>query len=120
MTTSGPTKGHLPYKTLEKPPPPPIITVLAIALFPFVTMFINGQSLIRMPSDQTTSWVVKHSFSAPLMLEHLTKGDYPGLFQLWFGTCFSELSPLMWAINAFFLWCFGHVVEKKLKTLRYG
>jgi membrane associated rhomboid family serine protease len=106
-----PGQKRLPYKTLEPPDPPPTITLLTILGMVLVTyMAANGK----------TFWVEKYAFTAGHMSDLLSTGDYLGLLSYIFSATGAQFTAWLWPLNAVFTWVFGHVVEKKMKTLRFA
>jgi membrane associated rhomboid family serine protease len=105
--TTGQTGAKLPYKTLEPPEPKPILTFLLICAMPLCL------------ADGSTNWIDKTAFTATQMTDMISSSNLPGLFSLMFKAALAQLSPWMWALNSFFVWCFGYVVEKKLTALKY-
>src|SRR5262249_43530095 len=106
-----PGQKRLPYKTLEPPAPPPAVTILfAIGMIAITAMVSNGKHF----------WVEKVAFTAGHMSDLLHGGDYVGTIAFMFNAAAAQFTPWIWPLNAVFLWVMGHVVEKKMKTLRYG
>lgn len=111
--TSG-TPKTLPYKVLEPTPAPPLVTLLLIFLPIFLVLF--GVPSIN---DSTNiNWVDKFCFTAAKMSDVLN--NPLAVLQLMFAATFAQLSGWMWGINGVFFWVFGHILEKRLKAVRYA
>jgi membrane associated rhomboid family serine protease len=102
------TTSHLPYKTLEAAPPKPLVTIL---LMMTMTVFLNTGKI---------DWIDKTAFTAAHMADFLRAHDYQGLFTSMFTSAFAQMSAWNWVLNAFFLWSFGYIVEKRVKTLKFA
>lgn len=108
MTKTGPNS-FKKNVSIDPPDPKPIITVLLICVLPlFMT---NGH----------IDWVDNNGFTPMQMADAVRQGpgSIIGLIPTMFKAALGELSPLMWVLNGLFIWIFGNVIEKKLKTWRY-
>lgn len=107
--TAGAAK--LPYKTLEPPPPKPLVTVLVGLTMVLMTYMAASASKF--------DWIAKSAFTAGHMADLLRANDFGGLLSMMSYASMVQFSVWIWPFNAFFLWVFGYVVEKRLKSLHY-
>jgi membrane associated rhomboid family serine protease len=98
----------LPYKTLDPPPPKPVLTVLLICLMPLCL------------APDNLDWIDRTAFTASHAAELLHDAKYIDVLSYMFTAAFAQLTQWMWVFNSLFIWTFGHVIEKKLKTIKYA
>ena len=70
-------------------------------------------------SNGNINWIEKAGFTASNFSDLVHTSNFMGLLTLFWTATSAQLSPWMWGLNAFFIWCFGYVVEKKMKPARY-
>lgn len=71
-------------------------------------------------SNGNINWLEKVAFTAAHFGDLAAKSDLMGLISYMVTASLSQLSAWNWIINSFFLWCFGYIIEKKLKGWRYA